>query len=96
MQDKAYQTMAEEIAQIARSVYTVTPGNPRALDAEAYAAVFRNLHVPAQAFDSVETGVAAAYRAAKEQNCPLLILGSLYAYGDVMDALEALKKAENG
>lgn len=94
MHDKAYEKMAETVGSIARAVYTVTPRNPRALDAREYAAVFRERGLAAQAFDSVEAGVRAAYHAAEEGGVPLIVLGSLYFYGDVMTELESIQ--ENG
>lgn len=90
MQDKAYTVMAEKIASVADCIYTVTPQNPRSLDAAAYARVFADLGVSAQACPSVQEGVALACRAAVEQQRPLIILGSLYLYEEVSETLETL------
>ena len=90
MRDKAYPSMAEKIGKVARMVYTVTPGNPRALDAKVYAGVFQKNGIPAQAFPSVEEGLQAAYRTAADSGCPLIILGSLYFYADVRGVLDHL------
>ncbi len=40
LRDKDYPTMAKALATVADTIFTVTPPNPRALDAGSYAAVF--------------------------------------------------------
>ena len=83
MRDKAYEKMIPILAEVADCAYTLTPDNPRALPAAAYAAALRAHGVPAEAKDSVAAAVRAGVRIAKEKGEPLLILGSLYTYKDV-------------
>ena len=72
-------------------VYTVTPGNPRALDAKVYAGVFQKTRSRRRRSLPVEEGLQAAYRTAADSGCPLIIfLGSLYFYADVRGALDRL------
>ena len=88
MADKDYRVMVEDMASVARRVFTVKPSNPRSLDAHDYAAMFRRAGVPAEAFETVDEGVAAAVRAASAEGCPLLSLGSLYLYAELHTALK--------
>lgn len=83
MRDKAYEKMVAILAEVADIAYTLTPDNPRALPATAYAEVLRAHGIPAEARDTVAAAVHAGVRAAKEKGEPLLILGSLYTYKDV-------------
>ena len=75
--------MADSIAEIAGQVFTVTPGNPRALSAEALAEVFVRRSIPARPCGGIGEGVRAARRCSRRDRRPLLILGSLYMYKDV-------------
>ena len=86
MADKDYDVMVADMATIAHRVFTVKPSNPRSLDAEIYADLFREAGVSAEAFPSVAEGVAAAVTAARAEARPLLCLGSLYLYTDVHKA----------
>ncbi|MBQ8382430.1 MAG: bifunctional folylpolyglutamate synthase/dihydrofolate synthase [Clostridia bacterium] len=87
MEDKAYRDMASTLAPLTAAAITVTPDNPRSLPAPRYAEVFRALGVFAEAADTIPEGVAKAVALAKEQGRPLIMLGSLYMYGDVKAAL---------
>ncbi|MBE6636348.1 MAG: bifunctional folylpolyglutamate synthase/dihydrofolate synthase [Ruminococcaceae bacterium] len=91
MKDKDYHTIASEIATIAHAVYTVTPANPRALPSHDYAAVFGRYAIEATPCQSFEAAVTAAFHRAKEEHRPLLCVGSLYAYGDFKQALNAAR-----
>ena len=88
MADKDHGYMAARIASVAQKVFCLTPDNPRALSAEDYAAEFISLGVDAVACDSVKSAVDAARRDAIESNLPIVALGSLYMYGEVVAALE--------
>lgn len=88
MADKAYEKMVGMIAEVASEVFTLKPDNPRALDAEMLAEAYRNYGVKATAGNSIDSALEAAHNAAKEQELPLLILGSLYLYKDVYKAFE--------
>ncbi|MBQ8287316.1 MAG: bifunctional folylpolyglutamate synthase/dihydrofolate synthase [Clostridia bacterium] len=87
MEDKAYHDMAATLAPLTASVVTVTPDNLRSLPSPRYAEVFCTLGVPAEAAETIPDGVAKAVTLAKEQGRPLIMLGSLYMYGDVKTAL---------
>lgn len=86
MKDKEYKTVANILAPVACLVYTVTPDNPRALDAEAYAKVFSDFGISSVACASVEDAV----RQAISHNFPVVCLGSLYQYQAVRKALFTL------
>ena len=88
MADKDYRYMAGRIASVAEKVFCLTPDNPRALKAGEYAKVFESLGVSAEAFDSVEAAVKSALLWAKENNKSIISLGSLYMYGEVLEAVK--------
>ena len=88
--DKDHDEIVHLIKEIASQVTTVTPDNPRALDSESYAAEFSAAGVPAQAAATIEEGVRLAVTAATEAGRPLLVLGSLYLYGDIVNALAGI------
>ena len=90
MKDKDYGTIARDLSKIASGAYTVTPNNPRALPAEEYAKTLTSVGVKSTAFASVKAALSAAISDAKKTNTPLVCLGSLYMYCELMDALESL------
>ena len=94
MADKDYRGMVATLAPVAAEAFTLTPDNPRALPAADFAAAFAEGGVPAQGYDSVPRAVAAAVARARETGKPLISLGSLYMYGEVTAALDALKEKE--
>lgn len=87
--DKEYEAMADELAKIASHAVTVTPENPRALGAKEYAEVLGARGINAHPTDSVEIGVRTALALAKEEDAPLVCLGSLYLYREVSEAVKA-------
>ncbi|MBE6564036.1 MAG: bifunctional folylpolyglutamate synthase/dihydrofolate synthase [Ruminococcaceae bacterium] len=90
MADKDYRLIAETLAPFAAKAYTLRPDNVRAFDSESYADVFRQAGVEADASSTVLEAVSRAVAYARENACPLIVLGSLYLYGDVVNALEKL------
>ncbi len=90
--DKDYRDMVSLLAPLAESAFTVMPNSPRALKSDELAKVFANFNVNATPFDDIESGVASAYERAKTQNMPLVMLGSLYMYGDVYNAFKKIEK----
>lgn len=90
--DKEWKAMLDELLPLAERMYCVTPNSPRALDSEILAEECNARSVTANAFGSIDDGVKKAYNDAKTQNVPLVMLGSLYMYGDVFKALENAKK----
>ncbi|MBQ9115431.1 MAG: bifunctional folylpolyglutamate synthase/dihydrofolate synthase [Clostridia bacterium] len=71
MADKDYMGMVKDISSVAAEVFTVKPGNPRALDAEALAERYRGFGVPARAFPTVEDAVKAAIKASEHHGSPV-------------------------
>jgi len=90
MADKDYDFMAGKMAEIACEAFCLTPENPRALKAEAFAEVFRRHGVKANGYASPEEALKAALEKANAENKAILCLGSLYMYGEVVEALGRL------
>ncbi len=91
MTDKDVDGMVETVKPIVRRVFTVTPeNNPRALPAQEYAAEFTEHKIPAVAYASVREGLVSAISDCRENGIPLLCLGSLYLYRELIDALEEI------
>ena len=84
MADKDYEKMAGILAPRAERAFAVTPDNPRALHAETLAERFEALGVPSEHFGSVAEGCRAAINYAKAKKLPVIILGSLYLYKDII------------
>ena len=89
--DKEWKAMLDELLPLARKMHCVTPNSPRALSSDVLARECASRNVDSVAYSLFEDGVCAAYEEAKTQNMPLVILGSLYMYGDVFFALEKAK-----
>ena len=83
MEDKAYAPMADLIAPLAHAVFTLKPDNPRAMEAEALADVYRARGVEAKGYPTIAAALQAARAYAQAIGAPLLILGSLYLYKDI-------------
>ena len=92
MADKDRGEMIETMKPITAHAFTVTPNNPRSLAAEDYAAQLTAHDISATPYASVAAGVKAAIERSKEENIPLVCLGSLYLYEEVEAAIrEALR-----
>lgn len=87
MADKDYRYMASRMAEVGAHVFCLTPDNPRALPAKDYARVFESLGICSESFDSVKDAVSAAVKWGKENNAPVVCLGSLYMYGEIRKCL---------
>ncbi len=94
LRDKDYRFIAGELAEIAAAVHTITPPSPRALSAEEFAAVIKKSGVDAYPHPSIADALDAAIRDARLSARPIVCLGSLYTYGDVIAALEELLKKQ--
>ena len=90
MKDKDHTFIAGELAKIAARAYTVTPNNPRALSATEYATQLEGFGVSATPFDSIASALRAAIADSKKTNTPLVCLGSLYMYCELIAALDKL------
>ena len=86
MADKDCQGIAKKLSPYIKRAFTVKPDNPRAMGAVELAKVFEENNVTALPFDTVENGVKAALDAAKAENLPLVISGTLYMYEQAKDA----------
>lgn len=87
MADKNYTFIASRLKDVAKRIYTVTPNNPRALDAKKFAQVFEGLGAEATGYNTIDEAVKAAMDDARKENLPLVALGSLYMYNDVYEAV---------
>ena len=88
MADKDYSYMAKRISSVAQKVFCLTPANPRALPSDRYADVFESLGVGAAACESVDVAVRSALEFAQARGIPIVSLGSLYMYGEVLSAVK--------
>ncbi len=84
LRDKDYNFIAAELASVCARVYTITPDNSRALDAKEYADVLMECGTTALPCSSVGEAVTLATKAASEDGVPLVCLGSLYTYCEVI------------
>ncbi len=83
LQDKDYHAIARALSAVAGRAFVLTPDNPRALAGEEYARLLESLGVPSVAYPSVKAAYTAAVAAAREDNTPLVCLGSLYTYASL-------------
>ncbi len=91
MKDKDYNYIANKIAQVSDRVYSITPNNPRALSANEYSDVFSNINIKAFAFDDVKTALLNAIDYSIETSLPIVALGSLYMYKEVIEAIKSIE-----
>ncbi len=82
--DKDYKFIAKKISTVAKSVYTITPDNPRALAASDYAAELEKCGARAVPYETLKCALTAAKEQARRDGVPLLVLGSLYTYCQVV------------
>ena len=87
MKDKDYEYVASRLSEIGRQAFCIKPDNPRALDAQEYARVLSRYGVEATHRESVKEAFADAKQYAKEKNCALVCLGSLYMYEEIFGLL---------
>ena len=91
MADKEYAAIVRRLQKIAVNVYCVAPENPRALPADKYAVVFAKAGIPARPVERMEDALEIALENSCAIHRPLLIVGSLYMYKDILDSLEYLE-----
>ncbi len=87
LRDKDYKFIAHELSSVADKVFTMTPDNPRALTAEEYCEEITKNGVKAIPYQNINEAFAAAKASASEDGAPLLCLGSLYTYVDIIKLL---------
>jgi dihydrofolate synthase/folylpolyglutamate synthase len=84
--DKEHEKMLRTLLPYADMVYTVTPDNPRALDARALAKEAEKFHGNVTCCASVQEAVSQALSHAKEAGTPILAFGSLSYLNDLKQA----------
>ncbi len=89
MADKDYTHMVRRMGDLAARVFAVRPddGHGRSLDAGRYAALFESMGIRADGYPTVAAALADALPACREDNRPLLCIGSLYMYRELREAL---------
>lgn len=90
LKDKDYRFIAERISEIADTAFVITPESPRALPGKEYAKVLSEFGVLATSYATFDEAIKSAVSSAKEKNKPLICLGSLYTYQNVIDALNKI------
>ena len=91
LRDKDYRIIARTLSQAVSRAYTITPDNPRALSAEEYKNELSACGVDAVATDGIKTALSLARSKAKEDGTPLVCLGSLYTYVEIINAMKGIK-----
>ena len=86
MGDKDYNPMLDLMMPLCKRLYTVTPNNPRALPAEKLAALGEARGVSSQAISLTQEDVQGVLGKMAEDDV-LLMMGSLYMYGDLVKLL---------
>ena len=87
MKDKDFDYIAGKFAEISDRAFTITPQNPRALPAEEYAKVLEAKGITATHYGSVASALADAKAYAKSSGSPIVCLGSLYMYCEIIEAI---------
>lgn len=95
MKDKDYTFIAKKIAEISEKVFCVTPDNPRALTATAFSKVFDTYNINSEAYENINDAVFDAINTAKNKNLPILAVGSLYMYNEIIESLSFCDKNVN-
>ena len=90
--DKDIRSALSELLPMFDSIITVTPNNPRAMNAEELAGIVRGFGVPVKAEDDYKTAFEEALDAAGSEGSAIIVFGSLYLASDMRRViLEALK-----
>lgn len=84
--DKQYDDMVQELVKITKEFITVTPSNPRGLQAEELKKAIESHGGHAQAVESISKGAELALSMAKEYDA-ILFCGSLYMIGEARTIL---------
>ncbi|MBO5884008.1 MAG: bifunctional folylpolyglutamate synthase/dihydrofolate synthase [Clostridia bacterium] len=88
LKDKDYSYIAKTISEVAEKAFTITPDNPRALGGDEYAEVLKSNGVSAVAFESLKKAFYTAREEALAANVPLVCMGSLYIYSELIPLVE--------
>ncbi|MCR4795670.1 MAG: bifunctional folylpolyglutamate synthase/dihydrofolate synthase [Ruminococcus sp.] len=87
MADKEYGLYADMLGELAEIAFAIKPANPRSLDSQKLADTLNAKGLHTEPFSVLAEGVKAAYSYVNEHDVPLVILGSLYMYSEVTEAL---------
>ena len=87
LRDKDYKFIAGKLAEVATRAFTMTPDNKRALTAKEYADELSAVGVPSEPYPDIKAAFDAARAAALRDKKPLVCLGSLYTYCDIIKYL---------
>lgn len=90
MADKDYRPMAEAISPLTEKVFAVTPGNPRALDAEKLAGVYAAAGADAVPCAAVDEGIRLAAEEGRRTGLPVVVSGTLYMYAEAAPAVRRI------
>ena len=90
MADKKYEEYGEMLRDITDMAFTVKPENPRSLDSKKLAEALGAAGIKAEWFEDFGEGVKAAVGYARANKLPLVVLGTLYMYGQFKGQLEGL------
>lgn len=88
MADKDYETELAMLSELSGTFVSVTPNNPRAMQAAELAKAVSDIGASCVAAETVSQGVALAIEKANGKS-PVLALGSLYMYSEVKEAVES-------
>ncbi|MBE6577123.1 MAG: bifunctional folylpolyglutamate synthase/dihydrofolate synthase [Ruminococcaceae bacterium] len=87
LRDKDYTYIASRLSEIASKAFVMSPDSPRALPSEEYADVLSSFGVQATPYTSLKEAYEGAAEAAKRDGVPLICLGSLYTYSELMEVM---------
>lgn len=88
LSDKDYPSYVAMLRPLVRRAFTVSPNNPRALDSKVLADVFNSSGLDSAAYPSIHSGFTAAYNYCSDNKCPLVVIGSLYMYKDIVNEIK--------
>ena len=84
LRDKDYTHIAKMLSTVALRAFTFTPDSPRALDASDYALTLCSAGIDATPSVSVCEALSKAKAFAEFASCPIICVGSLYAYAEIV------------
>lgn len=89
LRDKDYTAIAKDLSRVASRAFTLTPNSPRALSADEYADTLCKAGIEAESHATLKDALEHALTEAKREGVPLICLGSLYVYADLIRLWEA-------
>ena len=84
LRDKDYTHIAGMLSTVAKKAFTFTPDSPRALDAKDYASTLASVGLSAEYSITVSEALDKAREYAIKHSCPIICVGSLYAYAEII------------